>query len=56
MVISKDPTRNKKGDMYVVLDVIIPDKLDRKQKELFKELAETDLETGSSFKNFRKYL
>lgn len=52
----KDPTRNKKGDMYVVLDVVIPDKLDRKQKELFKELAKTDLETGSSFKNFKKYL
>ena len=28
----KDPTRNKKGDMYVVLDVVIPNKLDRKQK------------------------
>lgn len=52
----KDPTRNKKGDMYVVLDVVIPDKLDRKQKELFNELAKTDLETGSSFKNFKKYL
>ena len=52
----KDPTSSKKGDMYVVLDVIIPDKLDRKQKELFKELAKTDLEVGSEFKNFKKYL
>ncbi len=52
----KDPTRNKKGDMYVVLDVIIPDKLDRKQKDLFKELSKTDLETDSAFKNFKKYL
>ena len=52
----KDPTSSKKGDMYVVLDVIIPDKLDRKQKELFKELATTDLEIGSEFKNFKKYL
>ena len=52
----KDPTRNKKGDMYVVLDIVIPEKLDRKQKELFKELASTDLESGSSFKNFKKYL
>lgn len=52
----KDPTRNRKGDMYVVLEVIIPTKLDRKQKELFKELSNTDLETDSSFKNFRKYL
>ena len=52
----KDPVRKKYGDMYVVLDMIIPNKLDRKQKELFKELAQTDLETGTSFKNFKKYL
>ena len=51
----KDPTRNKKGDMYVVLDVVIPNKLDRKQKELFKELSKTDLESGNSFKEFKKY-
>lgn len=52
----KDPTRNRKGDMYVVLDVVIPNKLDRTQKQLFKELAETDLEVGSQFKNYKKYL
>ena len=52
----KDPNRAKKGDMYVVLDVVIPSKLDRKQKELFKQLAETDLESDSSFKDFKKYL
>lgn len=52
----KDPTRNKKGDMYVVLDVVIPTKIDKKQKELFKELSKTDLESGNSFKNFKKYL
>lgn len=52
----KDPAGSKKGDMYVVLDVIIPNKLDRKQKELFKELAETDLEIGTEFKNYKKYL
>ena len=52
----KDPVRNKKGDMYVVLDVVIPTKLDRKQKELFKELDKTDLEVGSAFKNYKKYL
>ena len=52
----KDPTSSKKGDMYVVLDVVIPNKLDRKQKELFKELSKTDLETGNSFKNYKKFL
>lgn len=52
----KDPMRGKKGDLYVVLDVIVPTKLDRKQKELFKELSNTDLENDNSFKNFKKYL
>ena len=52
----KDPNRKKYGDFYVVLDVIIPTKLDRKQKELFKELSKTDLENDSSFKEFKKYL
>ncbi len=52
----KDPLRNKKGDMYVVLDVVVPTKLDRKQKDLIKELSETDLATDSVFKDFKKYL
>lgn len=52
----KDPTRKKTGDMYVVLDVIIPTKLDKKQKDLFKDLSKTDLDTDAAFKNFKKYL
>ena len=32
-----------KGDMYVILNVIVPEKLDRKQKKLFEELAQTNL-------------
>lgn len=52
----KDPSRNKKGDMYVVLDVVIPTKLDRKQKDLFKQLSETDLASDSAFKEFNKYV
>lgn len=52
----KDPTRKKTGDMYVVLDVIIPTKLDKKQKDLFKDLSKTDLDNESAFKNFKKYL
>ena len=52
----KDPNRSRKGDMYVVLDVVIPSKLDKKQKELFKELAETGLDSDSAFKDFKKYL
>ena len=41
--------------MYVVINVVIPDKLDRKQKKLFEELSETDLENGE-FKKIRDYL
>ena len=52
----KNPSTGRKGDLYVVLDVIIPNKLDKKQKELFKELSETDLEIGSEFKTYKKYL
>ena len=52
----KDPNRKKYGDFYVVLNVVIPTRLDRKQKELFKELDKTDLDNDSAFKEFRKYL
>lgn len=44
------------GDMYVVVNVIIPTKLNKKQKDLIKELSETDLETESEFKEFKKSL
>lgn len=46
----------KKGDMYVIINVIIPSKLNRKQKELFKELALTDLDDDSIFTKFNKKL
>lgn len=42
-----------KGDMYVIAKVIIPDKLDRKQKELVQELAKTNVENDSIFKKFK---
>jgi len=45
---------NRKGDMYVVVDVIIPTKLTKKQKELFKELSETDLDNDSEFTKYNK--
>ena len=44
-----------KGNMYVVLKVVIPTKLDRKQKKYFEELSKTNLET-SEFKEINKYL
>lgn len=45
----------RKGDMYVVIKVVIPDKLSREQKKLFEELSKTDLET-KEFKKIHDYL
>lgn len=50
-----DVTSKKKGDMYVVVKVIIPDKLDRKQKELIVALSKTELEDQSIFKKFKNF-
>lgn len=52
----KYPNSSKTGDMYVIIDVIIPTKLDHKQKDLFKDLAKTNLENSNEFKEFKKYL
>ena len=47
---------NKTGDMYAIIDVVIPDKLSKKQKELFKELSLTELDNDSRFVKFNKKL
>ena len=44
-----------KGDMYVILNVIVPNKLDRKQKKLFEDLAKTNLRT-KEFKKIEDYI
>ena len=46
---------NRVGDMYVILNVIIPKRLDRKQKDLINELNNTDLE-DDNFKKYKNYL
>ena len=52
----KTPNSFTRGNMYAVVNIIIPTKLDRKQKSLLQDLAKTDLEEAAEFKNFRKYL
>ena len=47
---------DRKGDMYVITNVIVPSKLSRKQKELFKELTDTDLDSDNEFKDYEKIL
>jgi len=44
----------KVGDLYIIIKVITPTKLDRKQKELFKELSKTDLDNNDFMKKFKK--
>ena len=51
----KSPKGRATGDLYVILDVVIPNKLDRKQKKLFEELESTNLKT-SKFDVYEKYL
>lgn len=52
----KIPHSITKGDMYGIVNIIMPTKLNRQQKDLLNELSETTLDDDSSFKNFRKYL
>lgn len=43
----------KKGDMYVITKIIIPEKLSRDQRKLFEELNVTDLENTKYFKTYK---
>lgn len=45
----------RKGDMYVVVNVKIPERLTRKQKQLFEEL-DKELQDNSLLAKFRKFL
>ena len=51
----EDLHSGSKGNMYVIINVVIPQKIDKKQKKLFEELNETDLKT-SEFKKIEDYL
>ena len=43
------------GDLFIILKVVIPTKLDRKQKKLFEELRDTELDNNDIFKKFRNF-
>lgn len=43
----------RKGDMYVITKIIIPEKLSRDQRKLFEELNVTDLENSKYFKTYK---
>lgn len=44
------------GDMYVVVNIIIPTKLTKTQKDLLVKLSETDLDNEPEFKEYKKSL
>ena len=46
----------KKGDMYIITKIIIPEKLTKEQKKLFEELNETSLDNSQEFKKIKKFL
>lgn len=42
------------GDLYVILKLVLPNKLTKTQKELFNELSRTELDDNEAFKRFTK--
>ncbi len=52
----EDVRTGNKGDMYVVLNIVIPEKLSKEQKKLFEQLDQTDLRYGTEFKKIEDYL
>ena len=51
-----DVNYGRRGDMYVTLKVIIPRKLDRKQKKMFESLADSGIDKDREFDKIKKYL
>lgn len=51
----KNPARRGTGDLYVILKVVTPTKLDRKQKKLLEDLNKTNLKSNE-FITFEKYV
>lgn len=46
----------RKGDMFVITKVIIPEKITREQRKLFEQLENTELDNTSFIKKFKKFL
>jgi len=50
------PNSSRRGDLYAIINVVIPTKIDRKQKKLLESLEETKLDNSNEFKEFRRHL
>ena len=47
---------SKKGDMYVVIEVVIPTKISKNEKQIFQELSKVENLNEEPFKKIKKYL
>lgn len=52
----EDVNTGRKGDMYVIMNIVTPKKLSHEQKKLFEALSKTDLEDKDEMRKIRKYL
>lgn len=50
----KNARTGKMGDLYIVLNLVLSNKLTREQKDLFEALSKTDLTNNDAFKKFDK--
>ena len=51
----KNSTTGKTGDMYIIFEVVLPDKLTKEQKDLFEKLSNTNLE-NNTYTKFVKFV
>lgn len=52
----ENTSTKRKGDMYIKLKVVTPNKLSREQKKLLENLNKTDLDNSSEFKKYNDFL
>ena len=44
----------RSGDLYITLNLVLPLKLNKTQKDLFNELSKTELDDNEAFRRFEK--
>ena len=52
----EDVNTGRKGDMYVIMNIVMPKKLTKEQKRLFEALRETNLEDHEEIRKFNRYI
>ena len=46
----------RKGDMYITLKILMPEKISRDQKKLLEQLSKTGLDNNTEIKKYNEYL